>query len=205
MEREIREVANEAGRKDGGPKVLSVGLDVADQESVEKAAGVVEREFEGKVDVLVNNAGYLEEWKAIGESVPEEWWRSWEVVCIVFISLFSFSLLCLFFSLLAFFLLFFCFGRWNVADNNGMEEYTRSLPHDEIVPSAFARKRTEDDNQHHFQRRPRHELWGECVSNHEVCAIAAFGVHERRIWRAGGFDILCASRGCNDGVGARHA
>ena len=108
MENEIREVAKEAGRKDGGPKVLSVGLDVADQESVEKAAEVVEREFEGKVDVLVNNAGYLEEWRAIGESVPEEWWRSWEVVCIVFFFFsfpFSFSLLLrLFFPLLAFLL-----------------------------------------------------------------------------------------------------
>jgi NAD(P)-dependent dehydrogenase (short-subunit alcohol dehydrogenase family) len=33
----------------------------------------------GSLDVLVNNAGYLEEWKPITESEPSEWWRTWEV------------------------------------------------------------------------------------------------------------------------------
>lgn len=54
-------------------------LDVEDRASVEAAAGVVGREM-GWVDVLLNNAGYLEEFKAIGESDPEGWWRTWEVV-----------------------------------------------------------------------------------------------------------------------------
>ncbi|KAK3934409.1 NAD(P)-binding protein [Diplogelasinospora grovesii] len=30
-------------------------------------------------DVLINNAGYLEEWKPIAESKPSEWWWTWEV------------------------------------------------------------------------------------------------------------------------------
>jgi NAD(P)-dependent dehydrogenase (short-subunit alcohol dehydrogenase family) len=28
---------------------------------------------------LVNNAGYLEEWKPIAESDPAEWWKTWDV------------------------------------------------------------------------------------------------------------------------------
>lgn len=54
-------------------------LDVQDRASVEAAAGVVGREM-GWVDVLVNNAGYLDEFRAIGESDPDGWWRTWEVV-----------------------------------------------------------------------------------------------------------------------------
>jgi len=66
-----------------------VKLDVSDRASVEAAAGVVKGEL-GWVDVLVNNAGYLEEFRAIGESDPEGWWRTWEVVfwsasCFLFV------------------------------------------------------------------------------------------------------------------------
>ncbi|KAI0074426.1 NAD(P)-binding protein [Panus rudis PR-1116 ss-1] len=30
-------------------------------------------------NILINNAGYLENWKAIHESDTDEWWRTWEV------------------------------------------------------------------------------------------------------------------------------
>ena len=33
----------------------------------------------GSLDILINNAGYLEEWKPITESNPDDWWRTWEV------------------------------------------------------------------------------------------------------------------------------
>jgi len=72
-----------------GTKVVCLKLDVSDRASVEAAAGVVKGEL-GWVDVLVNNAGYLEEFRAIGESDPEGWWRTWEVVsarvsCFLFV------------------------------------------------------------------------------------------------------------------------
>ncbi|KAK4500299.1 hypothetical protein PRZ48_008488 [Zasmidium cellare] len=62
----------------GELKVLKIVLDVTSEESVEKAKEAVEREF-GRLDVLVNNAGYLEEFVPITESKVEEWWRVWEI------------------------------------------------------------------------------------------------------------------------------
>ncbi len=43
-------------RKDHGPKVLPLGLDVTDEGAVEEGFAKVEAEF-GKLDILVNNAG----------------------------------------------------------------------------------------------------------------------------------------------------
>ena len=77
LEQEIAWTAEEVGNHD--LKVLSVELDVSDRGNVEAAAKKVEKEW-GSVDVLMNNAGYLEEWKAMGESDPAEWWKTWEVV-----------------------------------------------------------------------------------------------------------------------------
>lgn len=48
-------------------------MDVADESSVENAAKQIEEEF-GRLDVLCNNAGYLETFTKIGESKVEEWW-----------------------------------------------------------------------------------------------------------------------------------
>ena len=42
---------------------------------MEQVAQEVGREFDGKLDVLVNNAGYLSAWLAIGDSDPEDWWQ----------------------------------------------------------------------------------------------------------------------------------
>lgn len=33
----------------------------------------------GKLDVLVTNAGVLEQWRPFAETEPEEWWGTWEV------------------------------------------------------------------------------------------------------------------------------
>ena len=68
--------AREAGREE--PRMLELAVDMTDRAAVEEAAKEVEREF-GRLDVLVNNAGYLEMWKSITDSDPEEWWRTWEV------------------------------------------------------------------------------------------------------------------------------
>lgn len=60
------------------PKVLTVKLDVTDPKSAESAAKEVERAF-GRLDILINNAGYLEKFKPVAESDPEDWWKVYEV------------------------------------------------------------------------------------------------------------------------------
>lgn len=53
-------------------------LDVTDGASVDRAAATVSQAF-GRLDVLVNNAGYLERRAKIGDSDPSEWWKAWSV------------------------------------------------------------------------------------------------------------------------------
>ncbi|KAJ9149038.1 Short chain dehydrogenase family protein [Pleurostoma richardsiae] len=77
VEEEVKKAAAAAGHP--APQVLALQLDVTSEESVAAAREAVEAAFGGSLDMLVNNAGYLEEWKAVGESDPAEWWRSWEV------------------------------------------------------------------------------------------------------------------------------
>jgi NAD(P)-dependent dehydrogenase (short-subunit alcohol dehydrogenase family) len=63
------------------PKILLLELDVEDHKSVENAAREVEKGF-GKVNILINNAGYLSEFKSMGEGGEgdrEDWWKSYEV------------------------------------------------------------------------------------------------------------------------------
>ena len=43
------------------------------------AALVHAQDARGQLDVLVTNAGVLEQWKRIAESDPEEWWNTFEV------------------------------------------------------------------------------------------------------------------------------
>ncbi|KAI0126343.1 hypothetical protein BJ170DRAFT_655693 [Xylariales sp. AK1849] len=76
LEKEIKEAA--AGRKHV-PKVLSVKLDVSSEDSVKAAADAVTKEFGGALDVLINNAGYLEEWRPIAETDSSEWWKTWDI------------------------------------------------------------------------------------------------------------------------------
>lgn len=77
VEAEVKKAAEDAGRP--APQVLSLQLDVTSEDSVRAAARATERAFGGGLDVLVNNAGYLETWLRLGETDPGEWWRSWEV------------------------------------------------------------------------------------------------------------------------------
>ncbi|KAI2639916.1 NAD(P)-binding protein [Hypomontagnella submonticulosa] len=78
FEAEIKEAARKAGRKTE-PKVVSVKLDVTSEDSVKAAAETISAEFGGKLDVLVNNAGYLAEWLPVAESKTDEWWTTYEV------------------------------------------------------------------------------------------------------------------------------
>jgi NADP-dependent 3-hydroxy acid dehydrogenase YdfG len=40
---------------------------------------VVSEAFNGNLDILIANAGYLESWKPLAESDPVDWWKTWEV------------------------------------------------------------------------------------------------------------------------------
>lgn len=72
----VLKAAKIAGKPE--PTLLLLKLDVSDAKSVEAVAKEVQQRFK-TVDVLVNNAGYLEPVKFIADSDPEEWWRSFEV------------------------------------------------------------------------------------------------------------------------------
>ncbi|KAF2845693.1 oxidoreductase-like protein [Plenodomus tracheiphilus IPT5] len=74
---EIIEAARSAGREE--PRVVTLRLDVTDRQSVESAARDVSEIFDGRLDVLINNAGYLSRFASIPNTDPDDWWRDWEV------------------------------------------------------------------------------------------------------------------------------
>jgi len=77
LEGEIQDAAKQAGKK--APKILSIKLDVEDRASIEKAAKEIESTF-GSLDILINNAGYLEKALPILDTDPDEWWKTWNIV-----------------------------------------------------------------------------------------------------------------------------
>lgn len=76
VEKAMKAAAQKAGRKE--PTVLPLKLDVTDKQSVGDAVAKIEQEF-GGLDIVINNAGYLENFKKIADSDPEDWWRTWQV------------------------------------------------------------------------------------------------------------------------------
>lgn len=76
VETEMLAAAEKAGKK--APKILKIKLDVMDYESVQNAAKEIEAGF-GKLDVLINNAGYLSKFEKIADSDPVEYWRNYEI------------------------------------------------------------------------------------------------------------------------------
>jgi len=76
LEEEMLSAAKAAGKK--APKIIKLKLDVTDYANVEKAAEEIEKEF-GKLDILINNAGYLGDWLPILKTDPKGWWRNYEI------------------------------------------------------------------------------------------------------------------------------
>ena len=72
----IKLAASSAGKAE--PKVYAVTLDVTEEKSVSAAAEFISQVFP-RVDILINNAGYLEKRTRIIDSDPEEWWKTWTV------------------------------------------------------------------------------------------------------------------------------
>lgn len=62
------------------PLVLKLQIDIVDKESVKRAAQDVERAFgDDGLDVLVNNAGWLETFTPMKDIDVDDWWHTWEV------------------------------------------------------------------------------------------------------------------------------
>lgn len=59
-------------------KVILLSLDVTSEESVDAAVIAVSKHVPS-IDILINNAGYLEEPSLVKDSNRNEWWRTWEV------------------------------------------------------------------------------------------------------------------------------
>ena len=74
--KEVEEAANKAGRSK--PNILTIKCDITSVDDCTSAVKHVEEAF-GRLDILINNAGYLEKWKKIHESDPDEWWKTFEV------------------------------------------------------------------------------------------------------------------------------
>ncbi|KGO36468.1 Short-chain dehydrogenase/reductase SDR [Penicillium expansum] len=72
----ISEAASTSGKP--APQIVVVPLDVTEEKSVAAAAATVNEAFP-RLDILINNAGYLEQRAKIADSDPEEWWRTWNV------------------------------------------------------------------------------------------------------------------------------
>lgn len=74
--KEMKQAAQKAGRPE--PAILTLKVDVVDKQSVSDAATKIEKEF-GGLDIVINNAGALENFKNIADSDPDEWWWTWQV------------------------------------------------------------------------------------------------------------------------------
>ena len=59
-------------------QVLPLQIDITDHDQVVAAVREVEATF-GRLDIVINNAGYMEYHNLIADSNPEDWWRVWEI------------------------------------------------------------------------------------------------------------------------------
>ena len=71
------EAAKGAGHPE--PRIVTFKIDVTSRESVEAAAKQISHDLDGRVDVLINNAGYLSSFVGIPDTDPDEWWRDYEI------------------------------------------------------------------------------------------------------------------------------
>lgn len=80
LEQVVQELKAEAAQLNvTEPQILALHMDVTCKESVEAAAKVVQHSFQGRLDILINNAGYLPAMTRVVDSDPEEWMKGWDV------------------------------------------------------------------------------------------------------------------------------
>lgn len=73
----LKSVSTQAGRSE--PVVLGCTVDIANQESVQAMGKVVSRAFDGRLDIVINNAAHMEPNKPLLDSDPDVYWKTWEV------------------------------------------------------------------------------------------------------------------------------
>lgn len=78
LEQDILSTAASSGASDSLPTVIKLYLDVTSEKDVDSAAEVVKQHV-SSIDILINNAGYLEDFKPVAETNRSEWWKTWEV------------------------------------------------------------------------------------------------------------------------------
>lgn len=74
--KEVEEAAAKVNRKK--PNVITIQCDITKVDDCANAAKSVEENF-GRLDILINNAGYMASWQKIHKSDPDEWWRTFEI------------------------------------------------------------------------------------------------------------------------------
>ncbi|KAI1038227.1 hypothetical protein LB503_011959 [Fusarium chuoi] len=75
--RKLKLAATEVNRDE--PLVVGYKVDIASQESVKAMYDSLLKEFNGRLDILVNNAAHMEPYKPFLESDPDTYWRTWQV------------------------------------------------------------------------------------------------------------------------------
>ncbi|KAH7137516.1 hypothetical protein B0J13DRAFT_559747 [Dactylonectria estremocensis] len=73
----LKLAAAQAGRPE--PVVLSCAVDIARQDSVQALHDTLSQGFDGRLDIVVNNAAHMEPYEPLLDSDPDVYWRTWEV------------------------------------------------------------------------------------------------------------------------------
>jgi NAD(P)-dependent dehydrogenase (short-subunit alcohol dehydrogenase family) len=77
-EKALRETKTRVNNANPETQCESMVCDVTDEEQVKASIKDCVAKF-GGIDVVDANAGYLNQWKKIGESDTTSWWKTWEV------------------------------------------------------------------------------------------------------------------------------
>jgi NAD(P)-dependent dehydrogenase (short-subunit alcohol dehydrogenase family) len=77
VETEILAAAKAANRDK--PTVVKLVGDITSESDVQGFVSQVERDFNGKLDIVIQNAGFLEPWEPIVDAKLDKWWQAWEV------------------------------------------------------------------------------------------------------------------------------
>ncbi|KAK9808312.1 hypothetical protein WJX73_000053 [Symbiochloris irregularis] len=77
-QKSLAETARVTGNAGHECKIFTYSLDLS-KDNVDEPFQKMLQDADGRVDVLINNAGVLETWKPLNDSDPAEWWRSFEV------------------------------------------------------------------------------------------------------------------------------
>ncbi|CAO1601214.1 hypothetical protein XANCAGTX0491_004881 [Xanthoria calcicola] len=72
--------AVEAAKRNGEhkPQMFPLVMDLCDRGSLNTAASTIDSTW-GRLDILINNAGYLAPFAPVADGDEEDWWRTWEV------------------------------------------------------------------------------------------------------------------------------